>query len=897
MKVLKNFVLWKLVANIFNPMFYRFCTFFLFIISLTSFAFAIEIPEVSFYGEEISSYYVGPSFATVDISYDNKTSYETYLEKITIESENIKQSEYESKKPGFMYSGRFLTGFASIFVGDKAFRNYIVKKFLNKDYYAVITGYNDYEKKLEDSTYIDEVKLLYSLSLKMTGNISKALDNLTEMSKKENEFATYAQDNLFKYLYEIRDYEKILKLKEDVKRFSPYSLYITLKILLEKNMFRQIIDLLNANNVNDKVFEQFALVAYYYEGEYANVLQYKNSATKDTIFFVIDAALNINELDYAKNLLNTLTDNEMINYFNGRFAILDNDVTALEKCTNALSKDKNKLNLMFLYLQKYFPDIDLAFLDAINFNDMSYKDYVYFYSALYSLKQKDNLTAASFLQRITFNPELMREANFYLGTAYINLDKGRAEHFLTKYINDGSNKKKIDTARYFLGNLYLVEGNTNNALVITSSCDEMYCIDLKARILINRGDFDRAIELANSLDDARKYYYYGVNYYNKKEFERALEFLQKIEKPDIEASKLLMLTFFKLNRIDDALSILKKYKELPDFKKEAVDYLFLSGEYERVLNLTVDEKSPYLLLIRAKSLYSLKKYKEAMSAFENLLKFKDYLYDSVLSLISIYDKLYKGDVYVDKSLALIGKYNFEKKDTLLVKLINQAVEDNVNMAIGLINYFLDQFKNSIYLDDIYLARARVFHNIKKDDQCITDTNYLLKKKPENVEALYIQAICYESIDKKMAGKIYAKLIANESAYTEVSLKKIIDLSSDKNALLKAAKYFENVDEALYVKAMVKYLDLEDINKLSMYRDFINKLKSYKNPKIISTGYYLYGKLLEGEKQYGKAADNYMKSYYIYEKSEYAMNSLKRAYEIYKKINDEVSANKVKKLLK
>ena len=296
-------------------MFFRSSIFLIISLLVVSFLEAIELPDVSFYGEEISSYYVGPSFANVDISYDNKSSYETYLEKITIESESIKESEYNTKKPGFMYSGKFLTGFASIFVGDKAFRNYIVKKFLSKDYYAVINGYNEYKEKLEDSKYIDEVKLLYSISLKMTGNISQALENLIELSKKRNEFAIYAQDNLFNYLYEIRDYDKLLEIKNYIVQFSPYSLYIILKVLLDKNEFRQIIDLINANKIEENVFKQFALIAYYFEGEYSNVLQYKDLATKDTIFFVIDAAINMSNIEYGKSLINTLTDNEMINYF------------------------------------------------------------------------------------------------------------------------------------------------------------------------------------------------------------------------------------------------------------------------------------------------------------------------------------------------------------------------------------------------------------------------------------------------------------------------------------------------------------------------------------------------------------------------------------------------------
>jgi len=102
--------------------------------------------------------------------------------------------------------------------------------------------------------------------------------------------------------------------------------------------------------------------------------------------------------------------------------------------------------------------------------------------------------------------------------------------------------------------------------------------------------------LADRLDSDRRYYYYSVIFYNRKEYEKALEYLQKIAKPTVESDKLVMLTFFKLNRINDALSVLNKYKELPEFKKEAVDYLFLVGEYERVLSLTSDERTPYFLI-------------------------------------------------------------------------------------------------------------------------------------------------------------------------------------------------------------------------------------------------------------------------------------------------------------
>ncbi|MDY6820082.1 MAG: tetratricopeptide repeat protein [Deferribacterota bacterium] len=863
----------------------------------------IKIPDISFYGKEITNYYVGPSFASINLKYDKKTDFDTYLKKINIEAESLKESKYTSEKPGLMFSGKFLTNFSSLFVGDKAFRNYIVKKFLERDYFAVISGFENYGDKLQDTEYYNEVKFLYAFSLKMTGNTNQALNYLEDLSKNNDEFSLYSQDVLFSYLYDIHDYDRILSVKEDIVRFSPFSEYIVLKVLLDRNRFDEIIELVDKNTQNiskNNIFNKFKIIAYYYKKEYKTLLDYIDIADNESIFFIIDAAINIGKMELAKNLIVNLSDSEMINYFNGRIAIAGNNVTKLERSINRLQEDRNKLNLVFLYLDKYYPEIDLAFMDSVNFKDRSYKDYIYFYSGLYLLEKNDYLSASTFLQRIAFNPALVSNSYFYLGYAYANQDMDRAIYYLTRYLNmESAHGEKLAVAKYLLGNIYFIKNDINKTLIVISDCKEDFCLDLKARTYISKKDYTKMLKIIDGLEPDKRAYYRAVYYYNTKKYDKSLQMLKNIEKPTAESDKLLMLTFFKLDKKDSALEIFRKYRELSDFRKEAVKYLFLSGDYKMVIDISNKDDDPYIKLIRAKSLYSLKEYNRALSIFNELLTYEKYRYDVIFSIINIYDRLYKDKEYIEKSLSLIKRYNFDNKDLLVLRLINRSLDDNVNFTIGLINYFLDNFKNSEYLNDVYLGRAKLFNKIGKNDECIVDTNYVLDIAPKNIDALFIQATCYEATEKfESAVDNYKKLIElNNNPYTEISYKKLIEYSNDKDIVYEACNYFKEKNDRLYTKGMIRYLDLVNMEELPKHVDFITKLKKYKDPDIAAAGYYIFGKLLEGKNDLKTAASNYLNGYYLKESSEFSKKALERAYNIYKNLNDLDNAKKVKKLMK
>ncbi|MEF3255819.1 MAG: hypothetical protein K6348_09735, partial [Deferribacterales bacterium] len=84
----------------------------------------VKLPEFSFTGKEIGSVSLKPVFPEININFKSKSTLEIYLEKIELEQKGINQSSYESEEPGFMFGGTFRTALASIFIGNKAYRNY-----------------------------------------------------------------------------------------------------------------------------------------------------------------------------------------------------------------------------------------------------------------------------------------------------------------------------------------------------------------------------------------------------------------------------------------------------------------------------------------------------------------------------------------------------------------------------------------------------------------------------------------------------------------------------------------------------------------------------------------------------------------------------------------------------
>jgi hypothetical protein len=145
----------------------------LFTVFIFSSAYAeVEVPGFAFTGKEISDFSIRPSFKNISVSFDVKSDFDTYLRQESFRLETGEKEGYQSDDPGSAYSGGLGTSISSVFVGDKAYRNNIVKAYLDKRYLDVVGSYEKYyDKKIKGTSFEEEVRLVYAFAMLETGSI------------------------------------------------------------------------------------------------------------------------------------------------------------------------------------------------------------------------------------------------------------------------------------------------------------------------------------------------------------------------------------------------------------------------------------------------------------------------------------------------------------------------------------------------------------------------------------------------------------------------------------------------------------------------------------------------------------------------------------------------------
>jgi len=865
----------------------------------------INVSEFSFTGKDISSFNLKPSFTNIDINFRGSKKFETYIDKIKLEFEDIKTDIYKTDEPGFMYKGKVGTLAATLFVGEKAYRNYLVKKYLTKNYLDVISAYEDYKDNIKDKKLSEEVLFIYTLSLFETGNHKKSIDNLKYLSANCVFYNTYALDKLFDYWFIRNNYKDILTYAEQIEEFTPFSLFLYLTVLKKNGNYLDIIKIINQREAflqEYDIFYDFLIIATYYVGAYNKAISYSDRASPQTISFIIDSYLNQADIKNAEKLIQNLKDSIVNNYFKARIAIIQNNIEKLDTYMKQITKDQDKLNLLFLYVQKNFPDVDILFMESINFNDITNRDYIYFYIALHFLNIDDYLTSISYLQRIGFKDYILSESYFYLGVTYRKLDKKRSIYYFTKYLNGTSNADKREQAKYMLGQLYFDADSIDDAMIVISDCENNMCTKLRSTIYIKKKDFNKALNEVAKLTDEKGAYLKAVIYFNLKKYNSVLKQLNKIKEKNKDIYFLTMLTNFKLNKIDEAYLLYEKYKSYKDFETEAVKYMFLANKFDEVIKMTsnISKDDNELILLRAKSLSSLQKFKEAEKLYKNLIGEKSYLFDAIYGLSTIYNTYTKNNNdknnSIDKIFNILKDYEFDKKDMLVLQLARQSLDKgDTENSIMLVNYFFEKYSSSIHIKDAYIVRAKIYKSIGEYKGCVNDINSILKRDENDSETLYLKSECLVHINKPEAINILINLSENRNRFAAISNQKLIKLSDNPKVILKSAEYFEQLDNDTYLTGMIKYLDLIDHNKLSEHTDIIEMLITSDNNN--AAGLYFKAEILFNDGKFKEAKQNYMKSYYLDEKSIFAKRSLENTLNIYKKEGNISSANKIETILK
>lgn len=861
----------------------------------------MDVPSFAFTGKEISEFSIRPSFRNVSVSFRVQSTFDTYLKQEQFKLNAGSTKDYKSEDPGGIYSGGFGTSISSVFVGDRAYRNNIVKGYIDRKYLDVIESYGKYyEKKIKGTDFEEEVRLVYSFALMQTGAISKSLEILKDTAYNGKYFRLIAADRVADYLLNIKAYDELDAFEDKLTQQTPYSLYSWLYSLLKLNRQDKLVKVFDANSVitaKDPRFYDFFITARYAQGGFDDVINSASKSTENTIGLVADAYLIKGDRVKALDLIAKMPDTSMTSVLKAKSAVLKGDLVRAGELLSELKNDDDKLNLFYFYIGKAFPAMNLEFISQFRFDSRINADYLKFYTGVYYLSVGNRDKAIKFLDGVIFNTDLVDAAYYYRGLAYAPVDKKRAEKYFLKYIETSSDQDKIAVSRFMLAQMAYIAGSLDDALMLVSACDKDFCKVLRARIYLDKSNLELAWANSESVKGDDAALVRATVLYQKKQYEAALKQISLMGSKTHDSDFLTMLCWLKQDRFYEADAVYAKYRGDRGFTDAYLEHLFLTGHYQEVLKQTDDRKAQFSL-IRAKSLFSLGKIKEAAGLYELIVKSGANSFDAWNGLLSAYTAMNDNAKFTETAKRITEmKADFDKKDFLIYQTAMQALDiKNTKLATVLLNYFFENFHTSAYKNDAYLLRGKLFRDTGRVSQCLNDAEMMLSEGKSD-DALFLKGECLESTKPKEALKIFEDMTQTSGRFRDLGYSKLIDLYTRPADILKAVNYFKDKDTARYYSGLDVYLSKLSAKELEKQKPLLDRMIADRNPAGLAAAYYYIGVINFNDKKYESSALMLMKSHYLFPTSGYSAKSLKLAIEAYKKMGRDKEADILQRKLK
>jgi len=846
----------------------------------------VEVPGFAFTGKEISDFNIRPSFRNISVSFNVRSDFDTYLRQESFKLNAGEAKDYKSDDPGGAYSGGFGTSLSSVFVGDKAYRNNIVKAYLDNRYLDVINSYNKYyEKKIKGTSFEEEVRLVYSFALMQTGSISLSMDILKDTAKNGELFKTVAADRVVQYMLNIKSFEELDIFAGSLDRQTQYTLYGWLYSLLNLKRYDRLVKVFDNNAdivAKDSRFYDFYIIARYSQGGMEDVISYADKSSANTVSIVADAYLLRGDRAEADKLISTMPDGSMKTVLVAKSAVLKGDMVRAGELLSELKNDEDKLNLFYFYIGKTFPKMDLEFLSQFHFVNRINADYLKFYTGVYYLASGEPKQAIRFLDAVIFNSDLTETAYYYRGLAYSTLDKKRAERYFLKFIETSSDEEKITVSRFMLAQMAYIAGSLDDALMLLSTCDTDYCKLLKARIFLVKKDYELAWINSDGVKGDDAALVRATVLFHKKHYDAAIQQVRLMGTKTRDADFLLMICWLKMDKFYEAEAIFNQYNSDTEFVSTYLEHLFLNGQYAEVLKLTKGKRE--YRLIRAKSLFSLGKLVDAAKLYDNIIKSSDHSFDAWNGLLNAYVAMNDDAKYTETARRITKvKANFDKKDFLVYQTAVQALDiKKTKLATVLLNYFFETFSTSAYKNDAYLLRGKLFRDTGRVKQCLNDAEMMLNEG-RSEDALFLKGECLQSTKPKEALKIFKDMTENSGRFRDLGYSKLIELYTRPKDILKAVVYFKGKDTERYYSGMDKYLASLGKKSLAENKALLDQMIADRNPAGLAAAYFYIGVIQYNEKKYETAAITFMKSHYLFPTSKYSGKSLKMTIEAYKKL--------------
>jgi len=859
----------------------------LLVVLMVSAAYAeVKVPGFAFTGKEISDFSIRPSFKNISVSFSVRSDFDTYLRQQSFQLNAGETKDYKSDDPGGAYSGSFGTSISSVFVGDKAYRNNIVKAYLDKRYLDVINSYNKYyEKKIKGTSFEEEVRLVYAFALLQTGSISISMDILKDTAKNGESYKTVASDRVVQYLMEIKAFEELDIFIGSLDRLTPYTLYGWLYSLLQLHRYDRLVKVFEKNADvmgKDSRFYDFYITARYSQGGMDDVIKSADKSTENTVALVADAYLLRGDSQTADGLISGMKESSVKTVLRAKSAVLKKDLVQAGELLSELKNDDDKLNLFYYYIGRTFPKMNREFLSQFHFDNRINADNLKFYTGIYYLASGDSKTAVRYLDAVIFNTELSETAYYYRGLAYSTFDMKRAERYFLKFIESSSDEEKITVSKYMLAQMAYLAGNYDDALMLITTCNTDYCKLLKAKIFLDKADYELAWNSVDGVKGDDAALVRATVFFHKKYYDKAIDQIKQMKTRSRDADHLLMICWLKKDRFYEAEAVFNKYRNDKEFVSAYLEHLLLSGKYAEVLKLT--KGKPEYSVIRAKSLFSLGRYVESAKLYEAIISAGQYSFEAWNGLISVYIAMKDDNKFADTARRMTKvKANFDKKDFLVYQTAVQALDlKKTKLATVLLNYFFDTFMTSAYKNDAYLLRGKLFRDTGRIKQCLNDAEIMLAEG-KNDDALFLKGECLQSTKPKEALKIFEGMTETSGRFKDLGYSKLIELYKNPKDIYRAANYFKKKDTERYYQGLDRYLASLGKKSLAENRTLLDQMIADRNPAGLAAAYFYIGVIQFNENKFEDAAITFMKSHYLFPTSDYSDKSLKMTIVCYKKL--------------
>ncbi|MDR2870339.1 MAG: hypothetical protein LBV04_07815 [Deferribacteraceae bacterium] len=856
------------------------------ILSLQAFA-QVDVPDFSFRGQEEAEFTIPPAFKNVDLSISVPSEYRNYVDKQTLGVAENSSNQYNAEEPGGIYAFRPLSSIAAAFVGEKAYRNYFVKTFINGSYDSIVLDYPDYINDFQDPVNREEVDFLYAASMVNT-QAEGGMELLKNACATGNHFKAPACDRYAEILWQNGDQDGIIELGDNMER--PYSTYMFSTYVLAylgKGDYDKVSALLAANP--DLVFQysdfnDLRSLTEYNKSNYPAVTKLAAYSSDRMAFINADSFINVGDYKRAAVEIDKVENPQDRNYLLAKNDLgMRRNSDAIRRVANVPSEE-DRLSLLKYYVATNFGKLDDNVINAFNLHG----SYINYYKGLQAFQNGDYARATALLETVTEPEDLATQARFYRGIAKVYTDPENAEQDIVATMNNSTDPAQAAAARFMLAQLYYLKGQNTEAMQLLDGCNNNDCKQLRAEINIQNGDFAGALDNVSAIDTPQARLIRASAYYNMMDYPKAEQELSAVDSKSQEVQYLKMKMLFKNGDIAGAKAILLANRNYKPILYDGVREIMLTGDYQLATQLLENENDlpPDMQVIKAKLLAWSGRPKEAHRIYTSLLAQNQQLYDSIFGLTSL-EASPQAEIRAIKDVLprMAELPEFPQKDLLLSQYAAKAAAaKDDELLVQIINSFFPAYDTSPYAGDLYAERAKLFQSTGRPQECITDIDNAIAKNALLAEELrFMKANCTEETDMAAALRDYKTMFMEDDRYGLPAAVKIMDLSEDSTEVLDVAMQIREDNPQLFVEGIRRYMEIATAADLISNEAFVNSLNAESNTALASAGLYGKARIQNERGQARDAARTYEQIYKTDPKDHFAAPGLDAAIIIYKEL--------------